>query len=147
MCKRLELYSSLPVCWLVLSVHIISLMAAKALRVQHVQPQQCRPFHISGVLYSLCFDRCCLCLWLYSLQRTFLQQKTLTNDEDRQNIKTLTINALEQIEHLKTLPPSKAVDIDALVDQLENLAPPTKTLGHPEGCRSLPRGDIDKQLM
>ncbi len=76
---------------------------------------------------------------------TNLQQKTLTNDEDRQNIKTLTMNALEQIEHLKTLPPpSKTVDIDDLVSQLENLAPPTKTLGHstPGSSRSLPRGDL-----
>ncbi|XP_064402282.1 calpain-7-like isoform X2 [Halichondria panicea] len=77
------------------------------------------------------------------------KQKTLTNDEDRQNIKTLTMNALEQIEHLKTLPPpSKTVDIDDLVSQLENLAPPTKTLGHstPGSSRSLPRGPLTSFL-
>ncbi len=72
-----------------------------------------------------------------------MQQKKLTDNEDRKKIAVLTTNALERIEHLKALPPSKTTEMDDLVKQLENLAPPTKTLGHSTvggSSKSLPRG-------
>ncbi len=65
------------------------------------------------------------------------------NNEDRQKVKALTMNALERIEHLKALPPSNTPDMDDLVKQLKYLAPPTKMLGHSSvggSSKSLPRG-------
>ena len=74
------------------------------------------------------------------------QQKKLASDADRQRVKTLTISALERIEHLKTLPaPKPSASMDDLISQLEKLPPPSKTLGvgktAPGSSRSLPRGN------